>query len=57
MIEPLRLTFDVPCPPDLAFEVWTGRIDGVPRGTSRDGPDLYVGTLRGTFLAYRGELP
>lgn len=38
-------------------EVWTGKIDGVPRGTSRDGPDLYVGTLRGTFLAYRGELP
>lgn len=38
-------------------EVWSGRIDGVPRGTSRDGSDLYVGTLRGTFLAYRGELP
>jgi hypothetical protein len=28
VIEPLRLTFDVPCPPTLAFEVWTGRIDG-----------------------------
>ncbi len=27
MIEPLRITFDVPCPRDLAFEVWTARID------------------------------
>ncbi len=27
MIEPLRLTFDVACRPDLAFEVWTSRID------------------------------
>ena len=26
MIEPLRLTFDVPCRPSLAFEVWTARI-------------------------------
>jgi hypothetical protein len=28
VIEPLRLTFDVPCPPGLAFEVWTVGIDG-----------------------------
>ena len=27
-IEPIRLTFDVPCPPHLAFEVWTSRIGG-----------------------------
>lgn len=28
MIEPLRITFDVACPPELAFEVWTAGIDG-----------------------------
>jgi hypothetical protein len=27
MIEPIRLTFDVDCPADHAFEVWTARID------------------------------
>ncbi len=26
MIEPIRLAFEVACPPDHAFEVWTGRI-------------------------------
>ena len=26
MIEPLRLAFEVACPPEHAFEVWTGRI-------------------------------
>ena len=26
MIDPIRLTFDVRCRPDHAFEVWTGRI-------------------------------
>lgn len=26
MIEPIRLTFDVECPPDDAFDVWTARI-------------------------------
>jgi outer membrane protein assembly factor BamB len=38
-------------------EVWSGRIDGVPRGTSRDGSELYIGTLRGTLFAYEGKLP
>ena len=28
MIEPIRLAFDVPCPPALAFEIWTSGIDG-----------------------------
>jgi uncharacterized protein YndB with AHSA1/START domain len=28
VIEPLRLTFDVPCPADVAFDVWTAAIDG-----------------------------
>lgn len=27
MIEPIRLAFDVDCPADHAFEVWTARID------------------------------
>ena len=27
MIEPIRLSFDVDCPADHAFEVWTARID------------------------------
>ena len=27
MIEPLRVTFDVACPPDVAFAVWTSGID------------------------------
>ena len=27
MIEPIRLAFEVDCPPDHAFEVWTSRID------------------------------
>ena len=27
MIEPIRLAFDVECPADYAFEVWTARID------------------------------
>jgi uncharacterized protein YndB with AHSA1/START domain len=27
MIEPIRIEFDVPVPPDRAFEVWTARID------------------------------
>ena len=27
MIEPIRLKFDVDCPADHAFEVWTARID------------------------------
>ncbi len=27
MIEPIRLAFEVDCPPDHAFETWTGRID------------------------------
>src|SRR5215210_852392 len=27
MIEPIRLTFDVLCPTDHAFDVWTRRID------------------------------
>ena len=27
MIEPIRLSFDVACPPDHAFDVWTARID------------------------------
>ena len=26
MIEPIRLSFDVDCPPDRAFQVWTARI-------------------------------
>ena len=26
MIEPIRIAFDVDCPPDHAFEVWTERI-------------------------------
>jgi hypothetical protein len=26
VIEPIRLAFEVACPPDHAFEVWTGRI-------------------------------
>ncbi len=26
MIEPIRLAFEVACPADHAFEVWTGRI-------------------------------
>ncbi len=26
MIEPLRLAFDVRCPPERAFEVWTAEI-------------------------------
>ena len=26
MTEPIRLAFEVACPPDHAFEVWTGRI-------------------------------
>ena len=26
MIEPIRLAFEVDCPPDHAFETWTGRI-------------------------------
>ncbi len=27
MIEPIRLSFEVDCPPAHAFETWTGRID------------------------------
>ena len=27
MIEPIRLEFEVDCPVEHAFEVWTGRID------------------------------
>ena len=27
LIEPIRLSFEVDCPPDHAFEIWTGRID------------------------------
>ena len=27
MIEPLRISFDVECPPEHAFMVWTTRID------------------------------
>lgn len=27
MIEPIRLSFEVDCPADRAFEVWTARID------------------------------
>jgi len=27
VIEPIRLAFDVECPADYAFEVWTARID------------------------------
>ena len=27
MIEPIRIAFDVGCPPDHAFETWTARID------------------------------
>jgi hypothetical protein len=26
VIEPIRLAFEVACPSDQAFEVWTGRI-------------------------------
>ena len=29
MIEPIRLSFEVDCPPDRAFEVWTARINVV----------------------------
>ena len=31
---------------------WSRRIDGVPRGLSRDGSMLFVGTLAGAVLAY-----
>jgi activator of Hsp90 ATPase-like protein len=27
LIEPISLSFEVDCPPDHAFETWTGRID------------------------------
>ena len=27
MTDPLRVSFDVACPPDRAFALWTGRID------------------------------
>lgn len=28
MIDPIRLSFEVDCPPDRAFDVWTARISG-----------------------------
>jgi Activator of Hsp90 ATPase homolog 1-like protein len=44
VIEPIRLTFDVACPPDHAFTVWTAGIDRwwPADHTVTGGPDLTV---------------
>lgn len=44
MIEPLRLSFDIRCPPDHAFAVWTTRLSSWwPKGHSASGnPDTTV---------------
>ena len=42
--EPLRLTFEIACPPDHAFDVWTTRLSSWwPKGHSASGdPDTVV---------------
>jgi uncharacterized protein YndB with AHSA1/START domain len=44
VIEPLRLSFDIACPADHAFEVWTTRLSHWwPKGHSASGhPDTQV---------------
>jgi hypothetical protein len=44
VIEPLRLSFDIGCPPDHAFAVWTTRLSSWwPKGHSASGnPDTTV---------------
>ena len=44
MIEPLRLSFDIDCPVDHAFDVWTTRLSTWwPKGHSTSGdPDTVV---------------
>ena len=43
MIEPIRLTFDVGCPLDHAFDVWTAQIDRWwPRDHTVTGNELTV---------------
>lgn len=44
MTEPLRLSFEIRCPPDHAFEVWTTRLSSWwPKGHSASGnPDTTV---------------
>lgn len=44
MTEPLSLSFEVACPPDRAFALWTDRIDTwwPPDHTVTGGPDLTV---------------
>lgn len=43
MIEPLELAFDIDCPPDHAFEVWTARFDQWwPRGHSVSGDPVEI---------------
>ena len=48
MIEPIRLSFDVDCPPAHAFETWTGRIDRWwPADHTVTGEDGLDGRARG----------
>jgi uncharacterized protein YndB with AHSA1/START domain len=44
VIEPLRLSFEIRCPPEHAFEVWTTRLSSWwPKGHSASGhPDTTV---------------
>jgi uncharacterized protein YndB with AHSA1/START domain len=44
MIEPLRLSYEIDCPPEHAFEVWTTRLSTWwPKGHSASGdPDTQV---------------
>ena len=44
VIEPLRLSYEIRCPPDHAFEVWTTRLSSWwPKGHSASGhPDTTV---------------
>ena len=43
-IDPLRLSFDIACPPEHAFEVWTARLSAWwPKGHSASGdPDTEI---------------